>query len=238
LDADCVVAPELLTLGNIYSLNALEPCGNGCPKPVLVMENLQIERMSQVGGGRHMRLRLRSGRYSFNAIYFSASPETAFVNQGDLVDVAFIPQVNEFRGERSVQMNVLDIRPSCKAECACDTTGYHALCDGTLTREQAETLTPDRAVLGTVWRYLMGMGARELRESPMCLCRKIVRWSGSPMSLGQLLTCLDIFADVGLLEVQRLHKYIILRLVPRSDKADLNESRTMQRLMTAKGSDT
>ena len=238
LDADCVVAPELLTLGNIDSLNALEPCGNGCPKPVLVMENLQIERMSQVGGGRHMRLRLRSGRYSFNAIYFSASPETAFVNQGDLVDVAFIPQVNEFRGERSVQMNVLDIRPSCKAECACDTTGYHALCTDTLTREQAETLTPNRAVLGTVWRYLMGMGAQELRESPMCLCRKIVRWSGNPMSLGQLLTCLDIFADVGLLEVQRLHKYIILRLVPRSDKADLNESRTMQRLMTAKGSDT
>ena len=64
----------------------------------------------------------------------------------------------------------------------------------------------------------------------MCLCRKIVRWSGSPMSLGQLLTCLDIFADVGLLEVIRHHKYMELRLVQQQGKADLNASKTMQRL--------
>ena len=31
LDADCVIPRELLTLYNIESLNALEPCGNGCP---------------------------------------------------------------------------------------------------------------------------------------------------------------------------------------------------------------
>ena len=235
LEADCVVTPELLTLHNIDSLGALEPCGNGCPKPVLVMENLQIERLSQVGGGRHMRLRLRSGRYGFNAIYFSATPESAFVAQGDLVDVAFVPQVNEFRSERSAQMNVVDIRPACKARCGCDTAGYHALRRGTLTREQAQALTPDRTVLGLVWRYFMAIGAQELRESPMCLCRKIVRWSNSPLDLGQLLTCLDIFSDVGLLQVQRLHKYSIFRLIPRAEKADLNQSRTMQRLIAVKG---
>ena len=70
----------------------------------------------------------------------------------------------------------------------------------------------------------------------MCLCRKIVRWSGSPLSLGQLMTCLDIFADVGLITLQRLHKYICICPVPRQDKADLNESRTMQLLLTAKES--
>ena len=54
----------MMTLSNIDALRILEPCGNGCPKPVLVMEHLQIERMSQVGGGRHMRLRLRHGQFS------------------------------------------------------------------------------------------------------------------------------------------------------------------------------
>ena len=70
----------------------------------------------------------------------------------------------------------------------------------------------------------------------MCLCRKIVRWSGVPLSLGQLMTCLDIFADVELLSLQRLHKNIVIRLANPQVKADLNESRTMQRLMTAKES--
>ena len=75
-----------------------------------------------------------------------------------------------------------------------------------------------------------------IQESPICLCRKIVRWSGKPMTLGQLITCLDIFRDVGLLNTQRHHKYLTIRLTPGDNKADLNESRTMQRLLRAKES--
>ena len=67
----------------------------------------------------------------------------------------------------------------------------------------------------------------------MCLCRKIVRWTGSAMNLGQLLTCLDIFADVGLIELQRHHKNLSIRLLPRQEKADLSTSRTMQKLLCA-----
>ena len=233
LDADCVVPPELLTLFNVDSLSALEPCGNGCPKPVLVMENLTVDRISLVGGGRHMRLRLRSGRHFFNAIYFSATPESASIAEGDLVDVAFVPQVNEFRGERTPQMNITDIRPSCAANADCCTAGYREMLRGKLTPALAETLLPDRSTLGLVWRYLAGCSV--LRETPMCLLRKIVRWSGKPLTLGQLLTCLDIFADVELLKIQRQHKHILIELLPRAQKADLTTSRTMQILMAAKG---
>ena len=231
LDADCVVPPELLTLHNIDSLSRLEPCGNGCPKPTLVMENLTIDRITQVGGGRHMRLRLRSGRYFFNAIYFSATPESASIREGDLVDVAFVPQVNEFRGERNPQMNVTDIRPACSAEADCCCTGYRELQTGALTAQMAELLLPDRAPLGMVWRYLAGCG--NIHETSMCLLRKIVRWSGKPMTLGRLLTCLDIFADVELIRIERLHKYMKIELLPCHEKADLTTSKTMQTLLTA-----
>ena len=231
LDADCIVPPELLTLYNIDSLLRLEPCGNGCPKPTLVMENLTIDRITQVGGGRHMRLRLRTGRYFFNAIYFSATPESASIREGDLVDVAFVPQVNEFRGERTPQMNVTDIRPACSAEASCCCAGYRELQKGQLSAQLAEKLLPDRATLGLVWRYLAGCG--KVQETPMCLLRKIVRWSGKPMSLGMLLTCLDIFADVGLLRIQRLHKYMSIALLPCEKKADLTTSKTMQILLAA-----
>ena len=235
LEVDCAVPAELLTLKGVDSLSVLEPCGNGCPKPVLVLKNLTIERLHQVGGGRHMRLRLRSGHTALNGIYFSATPETASVQQGDLVDVAFTPQVNEFRGERTVQLNVLDIRPSCSAECAPETYGYRNLQEGNISPEDARRLTPERSVLAMVWRYL-AMSGSTIQEAPICLCRKIVRWSGTPLSLGQLLTCLDIFQDVGLLRLHRMHKYIAITLTPGQNKADLNESRTMQLLLRAKES--
>ena len=186
-----------------------------------------------VGGGRHMRLRLRTGHHILGAIYFSATPETVSIEQGDLVDVAFNAQINEFRGERSVQMNVLDIRPSCCAESSPEMLEYGRIRTG-LSPAAAALLLPDRVTLGDVWRYLAAAGP-SIRENPICLCRKIVRRSGRPLSVGKLLTCLDIFADVGLLQTHRLHKYIRIDLLHTSGKADLNQSNTMQLLLRAKG---
>ena len=234
IDIDCAIPPEMLTIPGIESLAALEPCGNGCPKPTLMMGKLTVDRISMVGGGRHMRLRLRSGRHLINAIYFSANPESASIQPGDQVDVAFTPQINEFRGERSVQMNILDIRPCCCAPCSPEVATYHALQQNRITAEDAAQLLPDRATLGLVWRYLSAQGS--IRETPMCLCRKIVRWSGTALSLGVMLTCIDIFSDVGLLQAQRQHKYLLIQTTPGSGKADLNQSQTMQALLSAKES--
>ena len=132
-------------------------------------------------------------------------------------------------------MNVLDIRPSCAVPCGSDDSGFMALRRGTLTPAIAAALMPDRATQAMIWRYLAAVPA-PIQESPMCLCRKIVRWSGVPLDLGKLLVCLDIFSDVGLLQIQRRHKHITISLTPGSGKADLNQSRTMQTLLHAKES--
>ena len=236
LEADCIVQPELVTLSNVEKLACLEPCGNGCPKPVLVMEKLTAEKPCPIGGGRHYRLKLHNDRYSFQAIWFCVDAQTLSVEEGDVVDVAFTPQINDYRWEKTVQLNVLDIRPHCEAQCDMDTAGYHALQFGGLKPETAAALLPDRATLGNVWRYLAQIPGGELQDNPACLCRKIVRWTSQPLSLEKMLTCLDIFADVGLLETQRQHKCMTLRLLPKEEKADLTQSRTMRRLVAVKES--
>lgn len=234
LDIDCTVTPEVLTVYNIDSLGILEPCGCGCPKPILMLKDAVIDRITMVGNGRHMRLRLRCGHYGLNAIYFSMTPETASIAPGDRVDVAFVPQVNEYRGERAPQLNVVDIRPSCTAPCGTETAAYRMLREDRITAQDAQALLPSRQALAIVWRYLSSRGTGQ--ESPICLCRKIVRWSEQPMNLGQLMTCLDIFQDVGLLQFHRTRNCITIQLTPGPGKADLSESQTMQRLLRAKES--
>ncbi len=235
LDVDCAITADLLSVRGIDALSALEPCGSGCPKPVLMLENLVLDRVSLVGNGRHTRLRFKQGHHSLNGICFGTTPESASICQGDVVDVAFQPQVNEFRGERSVQLNVLDIRPHCSAPCSCDSRNYRALRSDSLSACEASRLLPDRNMLGQVWRYLAACG-QELRETPICLCRKIVRRTGSELHLSQLLTCLDIFADVGLLQLQRQNKYLQIRVTTPTGKADLQQSATMQKLLRMKES--
>ena len=236
LEADCIVTPELLSIRGIDALSALEPCGNGCPKPVLVMENLTIDRISLVGNGRHSRLRLRSGYHTLNAIGFGMTPQSASIEPGDLVDVAFIPQVNEFRGERTIQLNIQDIRPSCSCSCAGKHGIYRKFHTDTISPEDAALLLPDRATLAAVWRYLAGCSGDSIRETPDCLCRKIVRKAQIPLDPEKLLICLEIFKDVELLQLQRQNKYLQIRLCDFGKKADLQNSTTMQKLLQAKES--
>ena len=115
-----------------------------------------------------------------------------------------------------------------------DTADYRGLCSGVLDAAGAARLLPDRNTLGMVWRYLAAVPGGCLQENPACLCRKIVRWSGQSLALGKLLTCLDIFSDVGLIKQTRLHKHTVIRLVNNGEKADLTQSRTMQQLSHGK----
>ena len=130
-------------------------------------------------------------------------------------------------------MNILDLRPSCAVPCSPEVGDYRALKRDSLTAEIAQSLLPQRADLAMVWRYLAA-GGPEITESPLCLCRKIVRWTGRPMSLGQFLTCLDIFTEVNLIETRRLRGVMSIRLIPCETKADLNSSPTMRQLLQAK----
>ena len=51
-----------------------------------------------------------------------------------------------------------------------------------------------------------------------------------------MLTCLDIFADVALLQLERRHKDLIITLSAPGQKADLSSSATMQSLLLGKES--
>ena len=235
LDIDCVIRPEELTLRSVEALEVLEPCGCCCPRPVFAMEQLQIQKITMVGNGRHMRLRLQQGHAVVNAIYFSAATECDCIAEGDWVDIAFTVQMNEYRGARSVQLNLLDIRPSCAKPCSADTSLYQKLRTGALEAQEAVLLTPTRQQQADVWRYLAGCGG-VVREAPACLCRKIVRRSGRSLDLPLMLVCLDLFAEAGLLRIERQQRYFTITLTSTGGKADLNQCRTMQMLRRLKES--
>jgi len=107
-----VEKPELLTLQNIEALESLEPFGNGNPSPCLCILGAELTSAQSIGAGRHSRLKIGKSGANLDCIFFSVPAEDLGVNEGALVDIAFEPQVNEFRGRRSVQLQLLDIRES------------------------------------------------------------------------------------------------------------------------------
>jgi len=111
LEADIwVTDAELLEMDCVESLDSLEPCGNGNPRPLLYMEDVRLESVTPIGGGKHLRLRLQKFERSYDAVFFGQTAQELGARAGQAVDIVFAPQINEFRSRRSVQLVLSDLR--------------------------------------------------------------------------------------------------------------------------------
>ena len=220
-----VVLPDaaLLTEEEVMGLELLEPLGAGNPKPVFSL-SATLSEMSRVGQeGKHMRLTLLCGQRRLPGIFFSCPQEGWTFREGDRVEVAFTPQINEFRGRRSVQLVVQDLRP--------DQPGrelYERFAGGgRLTREEAQRLIPSRAEFAQLWRYLRAR-APLTDQSPM----EIERWEVCEGGACHTLIGLDVFRERGLIRVEGSRESFALTLTPPEGKVDLEDSQVLRRLHT------
>jgi single-stranded-DNA-specific exonuclease len=95
----------------LNDLARLEPFGHGNPQPVLMSPGVEVLDARQRGGdGQHLRLLLRKGGETYEAIGFRLGHLADAVRRRPLIDVAFTLEANEWNGERRLQINVKDFR--------------------------------------------------------------------------------------------------------------------------------
>ena len=228
LQIDCEVPEEMLTEENVNGLSQLEPCGTGCPKPVFCISELEIERISAVGNGKHLRLRLkpRCGA-ALQAIFFSAGNLERQLSIGDRVDVACHLQINEYRDAHTVQLNLLDLRP------ASATALFDRFTDGTtLTSAERRTLAPEREDVAAVWRWLkrrLPQDGRRMQAGTDELVQEITA-SAPERSLRRILPSLEILSELGLIELRREGRQLALGMVPNAAPNKLENSKLYRTL--------
>ena len=76
---------------------------------------------TDVGGGRHLKLKLRRDGVAMDAIFFSANTAACGIENGQRLDIAFTLQINQFRGNRTVQLQLCDLRPAPTRSQLCAT---------------------------------------------------------------------------------------------------------------------
>lgn len=111
IDFEVLKPAELLTVRNIKALGDLEPYGVGNPQPVLAITGATVEDVLPLSDGRHTKLWLSKGGAVFEAVFFSKSVGEIGAEKGIRANVAFTPQVNEFRGRAIPQLNLCDFVP-------------------------------------------------------------------------------------------------------------------------------
>lgn len=232
VDAD-IEDVSLLTTAGVEGLDTLEPYGSGNPKPVLMLSGCTLVTLTEVGGGRHVKLRVSSGGATFDGIFFSATIHQLGVGIGERVDVAFTPQMNEYRGRSNVQLQVCDLRPA-RTRAQCEHDLYEKFQQGyTLTSQEAGAMLPSREDFATLWRYLKSHGS-PIEDTAPRLARNLAKASGQRETLMRTMICLDVFAERGLLTITRNTDHLQIHLNPVQTKVDLEQSHimcTLRRIM-------
>lgn len=120
LEADCEIALSDVTLALAEELSLLEPFGVSNPVPQFILSDLTVERIAELGGGKHLKVLVTSGGTSLYALAFSTTLSQFGFSVGDRVDLLCTVDVNEYHDVKSVQLLVQDFKPSARYAAECE----------------------------------------------------------------------------------------------------------------------
>ena len=228
LDVDVAIThPSAVTLEELEALSALEPYGSGNARPVFCLLGATLLRTQNVGQNRHMKLRLGKGSAQFDGIFFSTVAEDCGCKAGDRVDAAFYLQVNEFRGSRTVQLQMVDLRPSLRPsgrEQESLALAEQCAARQPISARDARRLLPTREQFAAAWRFLeRTVPEGGLTTGYLPLLRMLAAELGKAEPFPRAALCLAVFAERGLLTLERQGDDVTLHL-HRGRKVVLGQS--------------
>ncbi len=91
----------------IDDIAALSPFGEQNPEPVFLARSLHVLG-SRVVGDRHLKLRVRQGETTLEAIGFGLGRYHPL--HGESVDMLFTPEINRWQGTETIQLKIVDLR--------------------------------------------------------------------------------------------------------------------------------
>jgi single-stranded-DNA-specific exonuclease len=111
LRIDAEVSPDQVSLELAEMLDQLAPFGQGNPTPVFYCNQLRPVEFKRVGSGDHLKVRFvdPSGKKVIDAIGFGLGQKIEVCHQNE-IELAFTIEVNHWRGTRSPQLQLLDMR--------------------------------------------------------------------------------------------------------------------------------
>jgi len=110
LRLDAEVGLDEMTLESLDSLACLKPTGQGNPPVQFCARGVSHQRpLQRIGSERqHVKMWVTDGAVTLEAVWWNGGDASLPVGKFDL---AFVPQVNEYKGRQAVQLKVLDWRP-------------------------------------------------------------------------------------------------------------------------------
>lgn len=222
LNIDLKLNPSGLSCELVRELEYLEPYGAGNPQPLFGLYNMKIAGITEVGGGKHLRLSVYRNEQYLTVMYFSHTKDEFAFRLGDCVDLAVTLDINEYNGAESVSVIVRDIKLSMEntLECLQSIRIYEKMSiNNKLSSDNLKGIMPSRADFAVVYRYIKAQG--ELKTS---LSRLWCDLGCGTISCGKLKVILTALSELELISCERNGELLRINTLQYSGKADLSSA--------------
>ena len=227
LNIDCKLNPSMLNLSYAEQIKYLEPFGAGNASPVFGLYGMTLSAISELSGGKHLRLVLSRDNSKVSALLFSTERKNLPYNIGDKVDIAVSLDINEFNGNRSLSIFIKDIKFSDIDNKAIldDKLLFETFAvGGNLTAEQLHKLCVKREDFAVVYRYLK---SNKFEFSTDILYYRL----DGKITYAKLMVILTAMQELSLISVESdLYKSKI-EVLPANQKVDLFSAPIIRRVM-------
>ncbi len=233
LEADLTLDIHDINMPLAEELSRLEPFGVANPVPHFILRDLTLERVSELGGGKHLKLQVGKGGVSLTAMLFS-TPRSRFpFVEGDRIDLLGTVDINEYRDIRTVQLIVQDFKSSCRYEDECNAhiARYRAVRAGA-EFSAAEDLIPAREDFAHVYTVLR----REFRQgkdifSERALLPMLNAGAPHPINYGKMKYILEIFHELLICGVEEIEAGIYrFDIYFNASKTNIEKSSILKKL--------
>jgi single-stranded-DNA-specific exonuclease len=108
---DAVVSFSAITHEFIHQLDWMEPFGQSNPTPVLSTNSVELVPHSlRVLNGNHLKCAFKESDITLQCIGFQMGNEHDWLKECEKVDIAYMPKINEWRGQTSIQLQLVSLQ--------------------------------------------------------------------------------------------------------------------------------
>lgn len=111
LTIDSLLSLHEINTGFLEQLGCLEPYGMGNHSPVFACKDAVIEDIRTIGQeARHLKLKVRQNNAFNDVVAWQMGRLAENMQHKENIEMAFFPEINEWQGQRKIQLRAYDIR--------------------------------------------------------------------------------------------------------------------------------
>ena len=233
LDADCELEASDVNMSFATEISRLEPFGIGNASPRFIMRNAVVRKIIPIGGGKHVKMLIEKDGICHTAMYFGVCEAELNCTEGDVTDVLFNIDVNEYRGIRNVQLIVQDIKICSEFtnRIELEMARYEEIRNGAdfTVDEQILPTREDFAVVYTALRKEFRGGTSVLDTKD--ILKTVSGTDGSVINYVKLKFILRILNELKICEVEEIDKELYrFNIFFNANKTNIEKSSILKKL--------